>query len=532
MRGQGPVSGGNRAAHWLTAFALAALFTAFHIQSSLHSGALSLPVTYDDVGYFNEALARLDTLYRDGGRAFLKGFWANPPHAPLQTLLTLVGFGLLGAHHSAAAWANAISVAIVLRLILGFATRYLTLSTSVILAAALLSFPLLGMLVIECRPDMLSALLTAGGALVIVADPRWRAGDRPAVVAAAALFVGALLAKPTVVPVTVAVYGMAVASVLALQSTGRQDAIRIARIALVSGGIALLAALPYYVASARHLYEYIMVNAFGAQAHIWAKNAGTANHATYYLTGPGGQAAIGRPWLLMTGALLLSSAPVWLRSWRVAASVAAVALMAYIGVTVPGMKGPFIGAVVPAFVLGIAAIAAVAILAKLPPRASLVAALVLLAFAVLTWRPVSLRLGNTSVPAVQSIQFQRIYVQTADAVASIPGLENRRLYFPVIAQYLNPDNLVFELRRRGLPAPAPAPILYLDANIESHLRELARADVVVVFSDDNTLPLPWPASVTIRKEINAAIAETGAFETVAKVDGGPYGGQVLVLKRK
>ena len=55
----------------------------------------------------------------------------------------------------------------------------------VLLAAALLAFPLFGLLVLEFRPDALSALLTAAGALTIAADLRWREGDRKTVIIAA-----------------------------------------------------------------------------------------------------------------------------------------------------------------------------------------------------------------------------------------------------------------------------------------------------------------------------------------------------------
>lgn len=522
--------GENRAAQWLIAFALAALFAAFQIQSSLHSGSLSLPATYDDIGYFNDALARLDVLYRDGGRALLKGFWTNPPHAPLQTLLALIGFGLLGPHAWAADAMNAIPLAIVLRLVLGFAGRTLPLATSAAVAAALLGFPLLGLLILEFRPDMLCALLTATGALIVVADPRWRAGDRTALASSTALFVGALLTKPTLAPVTVAVFGVAVIAVLFLQSKSRDDVKRIARMAAIYGGIAALVVLPYYAAVFRHLYEYITVNAFGSNANIWAKNSATPDPAVYYLTGPGGKVAIGTPWLALGGALLIAALPIWVRT-RVALAVFIVVLFAYAGVTAPSMKSPFLGLIVAALLLGITAILAVTLLSRIPRKWAFTGALALVAFSIATWRPVSLRLFGGAVPATQAQHFTKIYDQTADAISSIPDLGQRRLYFPVIAQYLNPDNIEFELRRRRLPVPAMEN-LFFNADISAHQAAVHRADIVVLFSDDSTLPLPWPASASIRKEINAAVAASGAFETIARVNGGPYLGHVTVLRRK
>ncbi|PNG59497.1 MULTISPECIES: hypothetical protein [unclassified Variovorax] len=525
------VTGHSGRAAWIAAALLAALFAAFQIQSSLYSGALSLPVTYDDVGYFNDALARLEALHHDGGLAFIKGFWSNPPHAPLQTLLALIAFGVFGPHPWAADAMNAIPLTIILRLFLGFTIRALPMATATILTAALLAFPLLGLLIVEFRPDALCALLTAAGAMTIAADPRWRAGEQKTVAVASALFVGALLAKPTLAPVTVVVFGVAAAATAFIQTQSKEEALRVSRMAILSGAIAALVVLPYYAAVSQRLYEYITVNAFGSQAAVWAKNAATLDPAAYYLTGPGGKAAIGTPWLALSGALLVVSAPWWAQSWRVALSAAIAAGAAYAGVTAPSMKSPFIGLVVPAFVLCITAILAALFISKMPRWLGFAFALCMLIFALLTWRPVALRLWGTTVPTAQAQHFNRIHMQTVDVLEAIPNIGQRKLYFPVIAQYLNRDNLEFELRRRGLSPPS-MPVSYMVGDIQGQKQMLADSDLAILFSDESTLPLPWPPSAGIRKDINAAVAAEGAFEEIGAVDAGPYLGRIVVLKRK
>lgn len=522
----------RRAAPWLLAIALAALFTAFQIQSSLHSGSLSLPVTYDDVGYFNDVLPRLNVLYRDGGWALLKGFWVDPLHAPIQELLALLGFGLFGPHPWSAYAMNAIPLALMLRLFMGYASRSLSLATSAVLAAAFLGFPLLGMLVLEFRPDMLCALLTAAGALVIVADPSWREGNRASLVIAAALFAGALLAKPTLAPVTAFVFAVAAIATIALHSTSRHEATSMGLRALACGTLGLLIALPYYASHFASIFQYIWVNAFGSQSSVWRPTLSWSGHALYYLTGPSGKAAIGWGWLAVIGGLLVAAMPTVLRAHRKTAWAAlAVAVAAYLSVTLPGMKSQFIGLIVPAFVLGIGVILAIMLLRPLPQSIAFLAAIVLLGFSAAAWSPVYLRLTDASVSATQAQHFARIYTQTVDAIASVPDLDRRRLYLPVIAQYLNTDNVKFELLRRRLPPPG-LEWLYFDGDIETHKKAIARADIVVLFSDDSTLPVPWLASTKIRKEINAAVEASGSFETVATVDGGPYQGRVMVLRRK
>lgn len=523
----------RRAVLWLLSIVLAALFAAFQIQSSLHSGSLSVPVTYDDVGYFNDALGRLDILYHNDGWDFLKSFWINPPHAPLQTVLALVGFGLFGPRPWAADLMNALPLSVVLFLFFNFACRYLPLAVAAVLALALLGYPLLGLLVLEFRPDMLCALLTSIGALMVVVDPRWRQGERVSLGTTTALFVGALLAKPTLAPVTVAVFGVAVLTVFALHSSSWGEAKRIAWIAILCGALGALIALPYYVAVFPRLFEYISTNAFGANANLWRENISWSEHALFYLSGTGGQVAISRGWLALAGAILVLSLPMLIRIRRTALAAFIVALAAYASVTVPAMKSPLLGVIVSAFVLCMLAILIVRLLDRLPGRLSLAAAIALLGFSVVTWRPVFLAIRNAVAPAnaAQAWQYARIYTQTADAIASIPGLEQRQLYFPVISQYLNPDNLEFELRRRALPVPG-TPRVYLDGDIASHEALLAKSDLVVLFSDESTLPIAWPASSGIRKEIDAAVAASNSFEPVATVDGGLFPGGVVVLKRK
>lgn len=517
---------------WIIAFALAITFSAFQIQSSLHSGALSLPATYDDVGYFNDALQRLDILYRNGATALFKNFWTNAPHAPLTTALAMLGFALMGRHPWAADAMNFLPLALLLRLMLGTACSTLPLSSALPLVAAFLGFPIFGLLVLEFRPDMLCAICAIAGAILVVADPRWRAGDRFAWLTSSALFVGAMLAKPTLAPVTIFVFGVAIITTIALHARTHEDTRRIIKVTLQSGGLGLILVIPYYTVAFAHIYDYIQTNAFGSQADVWALKLSVRDHLLYYLVGPGGRTAIGSVWLVLTALLVLAALPI-LGSWRrTVVGVAIVGLAAYASVTAPSMKSPFIGLIVPALVLAVGFAAALALFGRLQRRAAAVVAIVLLAISVASWRPISLHLWNSTVPPTQSQNYQRIYRETVNALTTVPELGKRRLYFPVIAQYLNQDNIEFELRRRNLDVPTSA-LIYLNGDIELQRAQLALSDLVILFSDGSPLPLPWPASSKIRKEITAAVLKSGAFESIAEIDGGPsYPGKVIVMKRK
>lgn len=517
---------------WILSFALATIFAAFQIQSSIHSGSLSLPATYDAVGYFNDALQRLDLLYRAGAAAMLKNLWTNAPHAPLSTVLAMLGFGLMGRHPWAADAMNALPLAIILRLMLGTACRMLPIGCGLPLVSAFLGFPIFGLLILEFRPDMLCAIFAATGAVLVVADPRWRAGEHRTWLISTALFVGAMLAKPTLAPVTIFVFTVAVFVVIVLHARTRQNVRSMISVALRAGGLGLILVLPYYASAFSHLYDYIRTNAFGSQASVWALKLSVQDHLLYYLVGPGGSAAIGQAWLLLAVALLLGAVLLLRSQWRTVLGVAFVSLAAYASVTAPTMKSPFIGVIVPAFVLVLAFLGASVIVSRLDRDAAVVSATALLAISIVSWTPVSMRLWNSTVSPTQSENYQRIFKETVNAIATVPELGKRTLYFPVIAQYLNQDNIEFELRRRNLDTPV-APLMYLNGDMNFQREQLAKSDLVILFSNDSSLPLPWPASSGIRKEITAAVGEAEAFNTIAEIDGGQsYPGKVLVFRRK
>jgi len=514
---------------WLASLIIATVFTAIQIQSSSHSGVLSLPVTYDDVAYLTDGLARMELLYRDGFAAAFKNFFADPPHAPLQTFLAMAGFGLLGRQPWAAYAMNALPLALLLRLFFATAVRMLPLGLSIVLALAFLGIPILGMLVVELRPDMMCGFFAATGCFIMVADPRWRSGERTTNLVSAALFAGALLAKPTLSPVTVFVFGVSAIVVAVLYGNTRAEFKRIASLLVVYGGLGLLLAAPYYVVAFGRLYEYVAAAVIGTNSDVFTLKISRTAHALYYLTGPGGMTAIGRPWLILFAVVVVASAPFWLRARRCALGVFLVALAAYLSVTVPAMKSVFIGMVVPALLLVIVSCLTLISLSKLPRPTSWVIALVLLAVSTWNWRPVAMQMSG-AVLAVQAKELKRITTEVAEAVAKVPDLGRKRLYIPVTSQYVNREGIDYEMTLRGLPLPV-TPILYFETDLAAHAVELGKSDLAIMFSDDNTMPLEWTPSTRVRKEISSLVKANGSFESIAVIDGGPYQGTVTVLKR-
>src|SRR5438046_954623 len=98
---------------WFVA-STACLFSALVIHQSLREGRLSLPATYDDVSYFEDAARRLQAIYDDGVAAWFLDLFRIPPHTPFGTLIPFFGFALFGMHDWAPAAINTIWIAILL----------------------------------------------------------------------------------------------------------------------------------------------------------------------------------------------------------------------------------------------------------------------------------------------------------------------------------------------------------------------------------------------------------------------------------
>src|SRR6516165_6114512 len=76
--------------------ATSCIFTAVIVAHSARQGRLSVPVSYDDVNYFVDAVYRLQILYDKGVGSCFATLFHYTPHAPVATFLYLVGFAVFG----------------------------------------------------------------------------------------------------------------------------------------------------------------------------------------------------------------------------------------------------------------------------------------------------------------------------------------------------------------------------------------------------------------------------------------------------
>src|SRR5258708_1178955 len=90
----------------LLAFMLAVVCAATFLRVSQLTGRLAQDLTYDDIGYANDAFDRLTVVARHGLIKFLSDLAQNPPHSPYSTILALCGFLVGGVNDLAFYAAN------------------------------------------------------------------------------------------------------------------------------------------------------------------------------------------------------------------------------------------------------------------------------------------------------------------------------------------------------------------------------------------------------------------------------------------
>jgi hypothetical protein len=235
-----------------------ALFTASIILFSLEFGRLLIGPYYDDLAYFLDAIRRLRVLDDSGVWGWVRAWIQRPPHSPSATILAALSYAALGTHDWAPSVANGF-VVLVLLLGVDWLQPGASMKQRLLLAAFVLTVPLAQIAVRDFRPDVLSGVCTALGALVLLHGPpeppdltrRWVAGG---------LFAAALLSKTTTCVYTIYMCGVAlVTDAVVARLVYRWPWHRILHPrawGTVLLPIVVLAG-PHYAFAYRHVYAYI-----------------------------------------------------------------------------------------------------------------------------------------------------------------------------------------------------------------------------------------------------------------------------------
>jgi hypothetical protein len=440
---------------------VAVIFTAVQIQESLHQGRLALPIVPEFVSYLEDAQWRLLGVYDHGVGRWMADYLQAPPHSPTTSLLAFVGFALLGCYPWAAAAMNGL-VVLGLLLFLDHRGRDLPMAWLLPIGVFALTWPLMGHAVVQFAPDFLCGLATAAAALIILGGKWTETPTRHHYLAGFCAGL-ALLAKPTISPVTIAflLVALTVGTLTDAQLAGRRPPWMLVRRAWMRClGTAALMAGPHYVVAGSHIVHYVYDNALGGAADIWRQPGGLSTHLGYYLTGPGGSVMMGRWLYLWAITALFSGLIAWVRrdttaAWRTT-SMAVVGVTAFGLVSIPSMKSPVFGTLLIAMFLGtsaemlmyVARASRAAVAVRLKPAGMFVVA-GLAGAALLAFRfPWAYDAPGGVIPTARQIQ---VFHQAIERVASIIQNDSRRpldVFFTGYSDYLNAETLSYYIYRQ------------------------------------------------------------------------------------
>ena len=132
--------------------------------------------------------------------------------------------------------------------------RELPRAQAIVLACALLGFPLIAFIVLDCRPDAICAMLIAVGSMMILMRP-WVTGPLRDQVAAGVLLDLALLWKPSVFHLTLVLFGAAMGLAGLRAYLSGCPLKRVLTAGLISFSVAALLALPHYALALPRILE-------------------------------------------------------------------------------------------------------------------------------------------------------------------------------------------------------------------------------------------------------------------------------------
>jgi hypothetical protein len=510
---------------------LTAVYTALQIRHSIACGMLSVPLTYDDVGYFGEALHRVQHWYDHGFRGLLTDFLRNPPHSPWSTLLCMVGIAIIGPYQ----WAPAVMLGVFLFFILAWIYGYwLTQLESKFLRACcilvVLSWPILTHSVIDYRPDLPTSFFTICSLFMLLEATIL--DNKRKLIIAGTFFALALFSKPTFAPIIIVMVGWAYLLAIVhhqYELTSDLFSWPFNRKNLMSLGYFLLPVLiitlPIYIVSWHDLLSYFQ-SVLGHQVTskgLWQVQGSLLTQMNYYLFGSSGHFLMGNVWrylspaiIVILGAWLIKKTP----PYRALAIVATLVFAVVYGiVTLQKMKTLFFGVFVQWFLaLGslLVLIASLQMLSNKPNKRLLNIGMLFFSLvtfiATFNWE-IYYRIsgGYKACPTkIARFEYHRLnkiirflshYKKPTEVFISLPG------------PYLNPDILEIERVKHGLENITFTQLVYED-NLASFKKYVHSADVVIAFSEKDPELFIWEYNRDYRKDIMRMICQNHALKLV------------------
>jgi hypothetical protein len=264
------------------------VFADLNLALSAREGTLAMPPIYDDVGYLLDAYQRLSFGNVNSLLALIKSFWANPPHAPMSTLMAMIGFALFGPNVWGPYIVNAWIVAVYAAGIFAIARSNLTNLPSILLVALMLFVPIIHFAMTEFRPDMAAGLLF-GLAIYLLTSTRYESASRKNLIVVGLVSAAAIVAKPTTFMITIPMVGLAaligVFRPWHYSSEARRQSTRSAAFPF---GLAMVLLVPFAIVlgppAVRYAYQVLIVD-----RDIWATPSDPFLSWTFHSIGVGGQ---------------------------------------------------------------------------------------------------------------------------------------------------------------------------------------------------------------------------------------------------
>jgi hypothetical protein len=515
-------------------------FTSLVIIQSLRQGQLALPPTYDDIVYFTDALSRLNILYDHGIKALAENFIQSPPHAPLATLVPLIGFSFFGVHNWAPPVVNGIFVFFLLVLLDSLA-RGVSRAGKILIGMIALSWPVTGQLVIECRPDLAWGLITAAFTILSLRKQSRVTSSKKSSLIISLLIGLSLLAKPSIFPITLTA-ALASLFVAFLFDINQLDFRNRRRSALASNvrclGVALAIALPYYVAAHKQVYAYIYEVVFSSNASMWNPNAELTlvDHLSYYLTSASGQIAMGKwiyAWFLL--AVVCISALLSRKDWRRLTNSMPLwcgFFILYLLVTVPRLKMNFFGASLYFYILCTFVILIVEVYRALRSsrygfNLSYAFIITIALFGVGQFQWPWYHISKQTAVVSSEVQYRRSAIESLYNDILQNQKENRiknekpiSVFFTTSNKFFNSFTLKFYFAKDNVLNETRD--LYLSDSLPLFIQSINSSDYVVAFNESNTDTFPWLPSSKIQAQVLSLLRSDPNLQLI-RTYADPYG---------
>ncbi len=537
---------------WLT---ISIIFTVLQIQHSLRQGQLGLPPSYDDVNYFEDALIRLRLFYDNGWLSLLKNYIENPPRSPFSTLIAFLGFAFFGIKDWAPAAINFLSIFLILVLI-DYLSGKLPIAWKIFMMITALTWPIIGHLIIECRPDIFCGLLTVSVIIVITEKP-WISANKERHFIVGLILGGALLTKPTISPVTLvlaitAMILVTLIEVFVCQYQGKKKQIILPFIRVL--GLGILIALPHFLFAFKRTLLYVY-QSLVVDKSIWAPERPVIEHIFYYLSGDGGQMMINNwlyIWLLMVAIIgfIIAQRKDWQSIIRVPALVGSM-LLAYVIVTHSDHKSPFLGVVFPSF-LFFSYILMVTYLIEyyVYVKKGLIRRGLFCSFSVLfitslllfTWPASTDTFPYKTIPFIQYShqRLTRIYQKISENVPQNP--QNKyHIFVTSVAQDINGDTFEYFWEKMGdrrfsfitnSSFKSDFTGVAFSDDVSITIKTIQSADFIVGFDQDNPEMFSWMGSSKIQSGVLDFLNNNPDFKLLQSYSNPYRGGTIFLYSRR